>query len=107
MDIKLKGFDKLQRQLDDLAKRAQALDGTHQVSVTELFAPTFMRQHTDFESFEAMIEASGHDVQTPEDFERIPDDEWERLVKTRTRFPSWTEMQKKAGAEYFRRKLAL
>ena len=107
MEIKLEGSDKLQRQLDDLSKRAQAIEGKHRVPATEMFGPAFMRQYTDFNSFDAMVEASGHDVQSREDFERIPDDEWERLVKARTRFPSWLEMQRKAGAKYFRRKLAL
>lgn len=104
MEIKLEGFDKLQRQLDDLSKRAQALEGKHQVPATEMFNPAFMRKHTDFESFEAMIEASGHDVQTPADFERIPDDEWEQLVTTRTQFTSWRVMQEKGGAEYLKRR---
>lgn len=109
MDIKMdiKGFDKVKRRLDAMARRASALEGTHHVPASQMFTPAFMRQYTDFASFEDMIEATGHDVQSAADFERIPGDLWETLVKNRTRFTSWLEMQKKAGAEYFKGQLGL
>ena len=62
MDIKIEGLDKAMRKLDDLAKRAEQLEGTHHVTATEMFAPKFMRQYTDFQSFEAMVEASGNEA---------------------------------------------
>lgn len=109
MEIKIetKGFDKAMRKLDDLAKRAQQLEGTHDVPATEMFTPKFMRQYTDFQSFEAMIEASGYEVRSTADFKRIPDGEWGKHVRAGTRFASWRAMQQKAGAEYVGRKLTL
>ena len=40
-----------------------------------------------------MLEASPLSVKTSGDFERIPNDEWERCVAAQTRLANWEEMQ--------------
>jgi hypothetical protein len=56
---------------------------------------------------EEMFGAFGTPINSTEDFERIPDDEWDAYVKRSTRFGSWEAMQKQAGEEYIERRLNL
>jgi len=48
MGYKIKGFDELEKQLKDLGKRAEELDG-EKVSFDELFTTSFMKQYTNFQ----------------------------------------------------------
>tara|TARA_R100000353_G_scaffold166904_1_gene128671 strand:+ start:1077 stop:1241 length:165 start_codon:yes stop_codon:yes gene_type:complete len=54
-----------------------------------------------------LFEASGFKVESKEDFESIPDDEWEAFITQNTSFDSWLEMQKAAMAAYTKKKLGL
>lgn len=105
MHIEFDGLDAAMKKLEGLAKKAKELGGEHQVRVSEMFTPAFMRTYTDFESFDAMIEASGFQVQSQADFENISDDEWETLVRTKTRFARWDEMLRAAGGEWVKRNM--
>jgi hypothetical protein len=98
-------FDEFSRKLRDLQRRAEELDGESQVPVTELFPDEFMLLHTDFPSFDAMLEASGFNVQSSEDFAAIPDDAWDAHVRAHTQFSSWDEMQSTAAQEWASRRL--
>jgi hypothetical protein len=44
-------------------------------------------------------------VRTTEDFEAIPEAEWNDLVRERTRFQDWDAMRAKAGEELADRRL--
>jgi hypothetical protein len=90
-----------------LSEKLKEVAATKEVSALELFSPEFMRHFTTVRSFEKLIEVTGLQVNTPEDFKAIPNDLWERVVKEHTRFSSWLEMQQTAGAEYFKRKLSI
>ena len=100
MNVKLNldGLRKLQR-------RAEEVDGTHQVPLSELLTPTFMRGHSPFDSFEAMLRASPFSVESAEDFKAIPDADWDVFVRQNTRFSSWHEMLSVAGAEWMKERL--
>lgn len=99
MGIRTEGFDEFSRKLEDLARRAEDLEGEREVPLSELFPPSFVSVHTDFPDMETMLAKSPWDVETVADFERIPGDEWERYITERTRFASWEEMQERALAE--------
>ncbi|MGV3518725.1 hypothetical protein [Luteitalea sp.] len=103
--IRITGLDEMQRRLNDIQRRAENLSGS--VSFDELFPPEFMREHTDFTEIGEFIEASGYEVNSTEDFKRIPDAEWDAHVAARTTFRSWEEMQRQAGQEYVARRLGL
>ena len=102
MDIRIdtSGLDELQRRLERMPK-------SESVSFGELFNPAFMRRYTQFESIEAMFDASGYTVESPEDFAAIPDAEWDAFIAANTQFPDWLEMQKTAAAERMKRQLGL
>lgn len=99
------GFDEVRRTLDNLRRGAEALEGEHSIPLTELFPVDFLRKHTEFESLEDMFQASGFMVESREDFEKIPDDEWDDFVRSHTRFSSWKEMRDAALKKWVTRKL--
>lgn len=91
--------------LDKLIENASKLDGEHEVSMEELFGEGFMSSCSKFSSFEEFLDASGYEVQSNEDFEKIPDDEWDDFVSSNTSYQSWKEMQEAAVAKYAEKQL--
>ena len=71
----------------------------------ELLTPGFLAKHTRFLSKDEMFEASGFNIQTAEDFEKIPDEEWDDFVQQSTPFATWNDMLSAAGAEWVQKKL--
>ncbi len=105
--MKIKGLDQVTRKLKDLQRRAQNLDGTHSVPVSELLAPSFMQRYTNFATFDAMLAASGFKAETKDEFEAIPDDKWDAFIVSATRFSDWQSMLTKAGEEWAKKQLGL
>lgn len=104
-EIEIKGLKELRRRLRDLRRKAEALEGEHTIPLGEFFPADFLRQYTDFESLEDMFQASGFVVESREDFKKIPEDQWDQFIRSRTQFSSWREMQDAAGVEWTKRKL--
>jgi len=102
--IEFDGFDELSKKLEDLQESAESIQGT-QVPLSELLTPGFLAKHTRFLSEDEMFEASGFKVETAEDFEKIPDEEWDRFIEQNTPFTTWSEMLSAAGAEWAQKKL--
>lgn len=92
------GLRKFGEKIEKIAK-------TETVSFPDLFNPDFMRKHAKVPTIEALFEAGGFDVNSPEDFAAIPDEEWEANIRANTFFKSWEEMQRTAGAEWVMRQL--
>jgi hypothetical protein len=103
MGIKITGLDEFRRKLERLSRNAQNVNGP--VAFDDFFPPEFMRRYTDFSSIQVMADASGFKIESQEDFEAIPDADWDAFVRSRTRFPTWQDMQAKAGEEYVVRRL--
>lgn len=105
MGIEFKGFDELNRRLKEISSRAEQLSGTYRID--EILSSQFMRKHTRFSSFTEMLNASKWKGSTAEQFEAIPDAEWDAYVRQIAKFGSWKEMLSKAAEEYAARKLGL
>jgi hypothetical protein len=106
--FEMKGFDEVQRRLDDTAKRAAELDGKQQeVQLSELLNDDFIAEHSSFPSFDELLAASPFKVETKEDFEAIPDAEWNTYIAANTSFESWEEMQHKAAGKYLIKQIGL
>lgn len=105
--FKIKGLDELQNKLDDLAKKAEELDGKHNVPVSELLTDSFISQHTSFSSADEMFKESGFKTETQEDFAAIPDIEWNNYIRSVSSFDGWQSMLSAAGQEWAKRKLGL
>ena len=106
--LEIKGFDEVQKRLDDMAKRAAELDGKQQqVPLSELLNDRFIAEHSSFASFDELLAASPFKVETKEDFEAIPDAEWNAYIAANTSFESWEEMQHQAAGEYLAKQIGL
>lgn len=66
------------------------------ISFADLLSPTFISEHTDFETIQELFEQSGYTVENEEDFAAIPDEEWDAFIAENTNFDSWKAMQIKA-----------
>lgn len=105
MSIKIEGLDKLQKKLDDLAAKAEELDGEHSVPFNELFNSDFVRRNTKFTDMTEFFSAGGFDASTPEAFKAIDDDALDAHVLNATNFNSWEEMKGAAAKEWISKKL--
>ncbi len=105
--IKIKGLDKLEKQLKQMQKGAKELSGTKQISFSELFTTSFMHKYTSFSSMDELLKAGGFHAESQEDFESIPDSEFDRHIAATTRFSSWEDMLHEATSQYVTKKLGL
>jgi hypothetical protein len=105
MTFKITGLNEFQKKLNELQRKAEALNGEHQVSFSELFNASFMHRHTSFESLEVLIEAGGFKVETMDDFKAIPDQKWDQHIAKTTKFSNWQEMMNEAGSEWGKKQL--
>lgn len=94
--MSIKGFDKFQKQLKQMHKAAKELEKKDSYTAEDIFTTEFMEKYTDFSSFDELLEKSGYTVKSQEDFEKIPDDEFDEYIAKTTRFNSWREMQEAA-----------
>lgn len=105
--LKIEGLDKLQKQLKNLARKAEQLDGKHTVPVKELLTNKFILKHTSFSTAEELFEASGFKVETQEDFAKIPDKEWDEYIRANSSFENWQDMLGAAAQVWTVSKLGL
>lgn len=105
MSFTVDGFDDLEKQLDNLSKKAEALDGTHDVPFSDLFTNAFMLSHSGFSTIDALLESSGIHIQNQADFENLPEKQLDSIIQEKTDFSSWEEMSIAAASEYARKKL--
>ena len=104
--MKIEGLSELMGNLRTLQRNARALDGEHRLSFRELFPEEFMARHTDFGSMQEMLDVSGMDGHTEEEFKAIlHGQEWNHFVARRTTFSGWEEMQRQGAAEWARERL--
>lgn len=103
--IRIKGLDKLEKQLKQMEKGAKELSRTKQVSFGELFTVSFMTKYTSFSTMDELLKAGGFNVESQEDFEAIPDAEFDRHIAATTKFKSWEDMLSEATSQYAAKKL--
>lgn len=105
MGIKTSGFEEFSRDFDKLRKNIKNLNGTHESSFDELFNAAFMRKYTRSSSFNEFLEKSGFKVTSQDEFESIPDAEWNRYIVANSKFPNWNSMQQAAVDQHAARLL--
>lgn len=77
------------------------------ISLPDLFNEAFMVEHTQFNNFQELLDASplaGVAVDQLKDGFRTP--EWNEFVNAHTRFADWGSMLKTAGTEELKRRLS-
>lgn len=87
-------------------ERAQFLDVLRDdegVTVGDLFADEFVRQYTEFESFQAFVDGSGLSIESVSDLETVSRGELDEHVAETTEFGDWQSMVTAASQEYVQR----
>ena len=93
--------------LDELAKKAKELEGNQEAKLGDLLTPQFISANSSFQNIEELFEASSYKIESREDFEAIPDQEWDDFISNNTELSSWEAMQKEAVVAYTKRQLGL
>lgn len=93
--------------LDELAKKTNKLDENQEAKLGDLLTPQFISANSSFQSLEELFEASSYKIESKEDFEAIPDQEWDDFIANNTELSSWEAMQKEAVVAYTKRQLGL
>ena len=107
MSIEATGFDDLSNYFSNLEENAKELDGTRSVPLDDLLDSKFLRKHSSFSSFDELLKAGNFKADTQEEFESIPDEEFDKHIASCTDFSFWEEMLEEAGSEYALRQLGL
>lgn len=86
--------------LKDLQGQRTYQEDPNHISLDKLFNPSFMRKHTNFDSFQAYLEKGNFQAHTHEDINNLQEELWERHVARETQFADWKSMLAAANAEY-------
>lgn len=96
---------KQQMEINEVAENLQNPDTTTQVPITELFNSDFMIEYTEYATFEELLTAGGFIVNSTEDFLAIPDEDFNKHIRSCTKFTSWNDMMTKASEIYVLKQL--
>ena len=102
MPLKITGVDDIRRNINNLTDRTNGDAEPERISYTELFPDPFVANHSDFETFQAMIDACGI-----ERAEELDGEAWSAFVAGHSRFTGWEDMVVRAYAALIARKLGL
>lgn len=105
MKFEIEGLDKLEKKLDDMQRAAKEIEQGEEVPFDVLFNQTFMSNNTQFSSFDEILEAGNFVVNSPEDFEAIPEDDFDKHIAKTTQFDTWGDMLNSAATDYAAKKL--
>lgn len=104
MAVHFSGLNDRQQKLRFIRENAGKIRG--KVKLSELFNPTFMRNHTRLSDVREFFDNSGFKVATKADMRALPDDTWNRYISSVSDFSSWRDMLCAATAEYIKSRLA-
>jgi hypothetical protein len=105
--MKINGLDKLQKNLNELATKVKNLNGKHNVPLSELLNDSFISSCSSFSNLDDLFKTSGFKVESQEDFDAIPDDEWDSFISSNTSFNNWQDMLQAAAAEWTKKRIGL
>ena len=86
--------------LDELQKKLEDIDGTHEVSSDDLMTDEFIQENTNFSNWKELMEAGG--IQSSEDIQAEP---FSLFIAENTEFDGFDDLAQAAAAEYMKKKL--
>lgn len=95
----------LAKKLEDLSRKATELDGTHNITLSELLSDEFISRCSSHTSLEGLLQSSPFKIDSIEDFKAIPDSEWDAYISGNTSYATWKEMQEAAAMAWTQKKL--
>lgn len=90
------------RKIERFKRRAAKEDGEQKVPLDKLMPDSFVAQYSDFQTLQAMIDASG--IKDPEE---LGGEQLAEFFSAHTRFKNWQEMVTEAYRVDLKRKLSL
>jgi hypothetical protein len=104
-----KRINDLQENLDNIKEAEFSLSNVDLDFIrNELLIPDFMKQNTEFNSFDEMLDQSPFRIRNEILFEVISEtDRWDHFVAMNTRFYGWIEMIKSAVLDRALRKMEM
>ncbi|PKE27119.1 MULTISPECIES: hypothetical protein [Macrococcoides] len=96
--INIDGLSELKASFKKMEQNAKELEGENNVSFDELFNHSFMKEHTNHQSFQSFVDEfePSPDVK----FEDFDDSKFDDFVKNHSSFNTWEEMYTSAVGEY-------
>ncbi|TKF69777.1 hypothetical protein FCV55_10990 [Vibrio sp. F13] len=101
--FKITGFDEVKKSIDEMVEQIEQLGGTTNIPMGDLLTNDFVKatsNNQDIESFDELLVKGGYDIQSQEDFEAIPDDEFDEFISKNTSFATWSDMLSAATEQY-------
>ena len=101
--FKITGFDEVQKSIDEMVEQIEQLGGTTNIPMGDLLTNDFVKaasNNQEIESFDELLVKGGYDIQSQEDFEAIPDDEFDEFISKNTSFATWSDMLSAATEQY-------
>lgn len=89
--------------LDSFQKKLEKNSGTQEVTFDVLFPNSFMTKHSKYSDIDSFLSASN--INSQEDFDNVPESQFDVFVNANSDFSSWQNMQQQATNEYFAKKL--
>ncbi len=105
MNVTSSGFDDFKKHIEKLQGNIEKLEGQHNIPFDELFSTSFMSRYTNFSSIDELLQKSNFDINSQEDFEKIPEDKMDSFIAMHTSFLTWNQMSTKASEEWLARQL--
>ncbi|WP_286978240.1 hypothetical protein [Pseudomonas sp.] len=84
--------------LKKLQENMEKLQGTREVPLSEVINAKFVSSHSRFSDFDNLLAEIG--VTTKEQFEALPDEEFDAFIAANTDFEGWLDMQQQAMSAY-------
>ena len=75
------------------------------ISAPTILMDSFVDRHTKFSSAQQLIDESGFEIQSVEEFNAIPAEQWDSFIANSSEFDSWDDMLEAIVSEYSKRNL--
>ncbi|GEM_PF-3307682 len=72
----------------------------HRAKFETIFPSDFIKANSNFSHIYELLDASGYEINSPQDLVTIPDAEWDAHIMNNTVFSNWNDMQIKAFEAY-------
>lgn len=100
-------LEEVAEQADELPAPEDVYDTDEEIAVSELFDDAFVQEHTEFDSFDEMVQASPSDGDSADELETVPGGAWDEFVAETTAFDDETAFVFAARDNWVGKKLNL
>lgn len=100
-------LDERTETVEELKARAADAPGAEEIEVTDVFDDAFVREYTEFSSFDEMVRASPSAAESAAELELVPVGTWDEFVADHTLFDDEEELVMEARDHWVAAQLGL